>query len=694
MTGGKFLPRAYLKMAICAAILILWGAGGSGPLHAEVPVMQWEHVYPHPTGSWLNAAAWGPPGFVVVGADGEILFSTDAVQWERITINGTKEFWFQAVCYHNGKYVAVGNGNLIVASTNGQDWLIANPGTNGLLRACAGDAGTYAAVGLDKTLLVSTTGIDWQQRITPAEFSDIVFGNNTWVALTGGSTVYTSSDLENWTSVEVGSFGAPVLTSICFGEGQFIVGGAWQPGGLSGTVIETSTNGLNWASVSLNGLDAFGETRDLVFAAGTFVAVQADYFLLSTNGTAWEKIPAPDAGGDLRGIGASAGGQFVAVGSIGAMLMSDDAELWQVISIEPRLEVNSVAYANGRFVAAGGFPSYIGGPSGSGAVLSSTNGHDWQVALTDLEDQLSALAYGNGVWVVTGDDGGIFTSSNGVDWADHSLSSTSRDLHLLAYGNGRFVAFAIFRDVVYHSTNGMDWVSADAPLASEIAKVRFLNGRFMGVGGDDHGTIFFSMNGVTWEKITLNGTGWLAGMAYGKGRYVAIGRDVSAVSFDGIGWTVSPVSILIDDLQYVDGWFVGIGPRGMLVSRDGVEWQTMDQPVLNDNRLSILAYGAGTLLAGGGMNLYRGTLQDTEAFKKRLHLLHPSQLEFYGETGYDYRVEQSTNLTDWLPVSAWSAGSDQYLIWDLGPFDEPESFWRAAGRANPELFRLWQNPLQ
>ena len=62
----------------------------------------------------------------------------------------------------------------------------------------------------------------------------------------------------------------------------------------------------------------------------------------------------------------------------------------------------------------------------------------------------------------------------------------------MAYGNGHFIAWPVYRDLAYSSTNGMDWVSNSVPSASEIAKVKFLNGQFMGVGGDNDGFIFSS----------------------------------------------------------------------------------------------------------------------------------------------------------------------------------------------------------
>lgn len=653
-------------------------------VRAESPPIAWQHVHPYPSGQRLTSAAWGPLGYVVVGWDREVLLSPDGQVWERMVLtNISGSLWItDKVCYDNGKYVVIGNPTNILWSADGRNWNVADPGTNVWLRTCAGGDGKFLIAGGNHTLLVSTNAQDWEVRTVPANFTDMVYGNNLWIASTT-ERIYASTDLVNWTNTYNGFFGL-VLNTVSYGQGRFIAagaGGSDNPNGsLWGSVILTSTNGLVWDQIY--GLDAAGEIQDSVFANGQFLAVRPNFFLRSTNGANWVKITGFDAGGDLNAVTASSSGQFLAVGTKGAMLKSADTQTWQLIASNVREYFNAITHADNRFVAVGGVPYYVGGPVGSAAVVVSTNGFHWVGSLTNLENQLSAVAYGNGLWVVCGDDGGIYTSTNAVDWTDRSLPPTTHDLHKLVYGNGRFVAFAIFRDLVYHSTNGVDWVSADMPLAMEVNKVRFINGRFLGVGGDDDdGFIFSSVDGLAWEKIILEGAGWLAGVAYGKGRYVAVGRDVSAVSFDGTNWTTQRIPFSGWDVTFADGWFLAVGPNYVtMISRDGVQWKTVKSSVVNNYALENLAFGGGVVIANGGLSLYRGTISDSDDFKNRLRLLSPAQLEFYGVSAYEYRLEQSTNLVDWLPASDWAAGANQYLIWDVNTFQGAEKFWRAAGK--------------
>jgi hypothetical protein len=686
MKTGECLTR-WLHSGASQGILWFWIVTFPfRSLQAEVPEMHWQHVYPYPTGNWLNAAAWGAPGFVVVGSEREILFSESGLQWQKITNSAPTGSWLFDVCFYNGKYVVVGQAGTLLWSTNGQNWQQASAGTNTWLRACAGGAGHYVISAGNSTLLLSTNAEDWQLRQSPADFVDIVYASNRWVAVTGGSTIYTSTDLQNWTSTNVHPFGGPVLNTVCFGQGRFMASGAWESdhpnGSQFSSVILTSTNGVTWDWASLSGLDAFGEIKSSVFAAGQFVAVQAGGILRSTNGESWEKFTGFDAGGALRGVVGSTAGRFLAVGAVGTMLRSDDAQNWHVVSADPSDDIQDMAYAAGHFVAVGGSPYYIGGPAGSAVVLTSTNGNDWQASLTNLENQLSAVAYGNGLWIVCGDDGGIFTSGDAMSWTNNSLPPTTHDLRELVFGNGRFIAFAAFRDLVYHSTNGVNWVSNQTALVSQIACARFVNGRFMGVGSN--GAILSSEDGLNWQAADAPTTEALNTLAFGKGRYVVGGYFVTGYSMDGTNWTMQPAPMQVYDIQFMDGWFVAVGNNyGLLVSRDGARWESLADPNFNSFALNALAHGNGVVVAGGYLSLYRSKLSDSEAFRQRLRLLSPAQLEFYGASGYEYRIEESTNLTSWTPLAGWISETNQYLLWEAGSLQNAAKFWRAVGRPKP-----------
>ena len=566
-----------------------------------------EHVYPYPTGSWLTSATWGPSGFVAVGSGGEILFSEDALVWQKDTNGVPPGAGFLDVCHYNGKYLAVGVEGALLWSTNGQRWHEAGATTNSRLRTCTGGGGQYVIVAGNNTLLISTNAEDWEQRPAPTDFVDIVYGDNQWVAVNWSANIYTSTDLQNWTTTNVGPFGGPVLDRVCFGQGRYIIGGAWdfdQPNALFGTVILSSTNGLAWSFASLNGLDAFGEVRDSVFANGQFTMAQAGSFLRSTNGQNWEKIEGVDARGAWRGLAGSSAGQLLAVGDFGDVATSYDGKTWYLISSNPKEFLHSIAYADGHFVAVGGSPLYIGG-RGSAAAFTSTNGYDWQSSLTDLPAQLSSVAHGRRRWVVTGEYGQIFASTNAVDWSNRSIP-LSYDLSSVVFGGGRFLAFASGRNFAYQSRDGLRWTSVKVYGDRGFGAVRFLNGQFVSVG--ENGTLYFSVGGLRWSARSTHASSNLNCVAYGDHQYVAGGDSVILTSRNGIQWHQTSVPLSVQSIEFVNGLFIAMGsPSGVLVSRDAVKWEPLEDRGVRTG-VDSFAFGDGILVGISGISLYRGTL--------------------------------------------------------------------------------------
>jgi photosystem II stability/assembly factor-like uncharacterized protein len=93
------------------------------------------------------------------------------------------------------------------------------------------------------------------------------------------------------------------------------------------------------------------------------------------------------------------------------------------------LDLKSVTYGNGLFVAVGG----------RGAIFISPYGADWTKLNSPTRNFLYGVAYGNNTFVVVGDGGTILTSPDGVNWTKQA-SGTSRNLHGVTYDNGTFVA--------------------------------------------------------------------------------------------------------------------------------------------------------------------------------------------------------------------------------------------------------------
>lgn len=342
--------------------------------------------------------------------------------------------------------------------------------------------------------------------------------------------------------------------------------------------------------------------------------------------------------------------------------------------------LNALAFADGCFVAVGGVPYELGGLVGSAMVLSSMDGYQWHVSLTNLDRQLSSVAFGDGQWVVCGDDGLLFTSVDTTNWIERTFVSTSHDLGNLVYGAGRFVAFAAFQDLLYSSTNGVDWLVVEAPDVSQVQRACYVNGIFL--AGGTRGNVLYSTNGLSWGVRKTPTESWIGPIAFGKGRYVAGGDRCLLYSFDAANWVSIRVSMAVKDIAYAGGWFIAVGsnPSRMLVSADGVRWQVPAGVPWEDYGLERLAWKPSALVVSAGVNLYRGGVTDPEGYRLRLHTLGTGQLEFWSEIGSECRLEKSSDLSFWTSASDWRRGTGEYLLWDWEAPPLSPCFWRAASR--------------
>ena len=135
--------------------------------------------------------------------------------------------------------------------------------------------------------------------------------------------------------------------------------------------------------------------------------------------------------------GAYGGGIFAAVGTMGKILISDDAARWTTRSLSSPYtdSLNGVCYGNGYFVAVGDF----------GQTITGAGDPVWQVATTLATiNKLNAVCYGGGKFVAVGDSGTWLTSTNGQNWTRTYLQTGSgaflENITDVTYGNGAFAA--------------------------------------------------------------------------------------------------------------------------------------------------------------------------------------------------------------------------------------------------------------
>jgi hypothetical protein len=125
------------------------------------------------------------------------------------------------------------------------------------------------------------------------EMFDIVAGGPGLVAVGSGSTVWTSVDGFAWSrgphvkGVDEPFNGRPAIVSVASRGRELVAvgGGGWFVGGVSGSPVWTSPDGVTWSRF----------TDELVFSADlTLVIASGPGFLLFNNYGVWEAVPSEE----------------------------------------------------------------------------------------------------------------------------------------------------------------------------------------------------------------------------------------------------------------------------------------------------------------------------------------------------------------------------------------------------------------
>ena len=259
----------------------------------------------------------------------------------------------------------------------------------------------------------------------------------------------------------------------------------------------SSTDGVTWANEQAEarpGGDDNNLLRGVGYGAGLFVAVGGGpniRMLVTRDGRTWTR-PNHPSGQWLGGV-AYGNGIWVAVGGLGRRMMSTDGMTWRDVGGSGS-HLRSVAFANGRFVAAG-----------SGLCTSTTDGQQWTRAVA-CGSNAERVAGGGGRWVVVPYAGRSFaSSSDGQTWSTGSLPSDSRNG--VAYAYDRFYVSASAG--LLTSRDGMQWQTQ----ASTGLSVLAFDG-YDKLLGAQNGTLKVSGNGSTWTTGNPSGNS-IMGIAAG-----------------------------------------------------------------------------------------------------------------------------------------------------------------------------------
>jgi hypothetical protein len=276
--------------------------------------------------------------------------------------------------------------------------------------------------------------------------SSMAYGGGKFVAGGANGKMAYSTDGITWTAVRDSTFGSTSISTIAYGGGKFVAGGIGK--------IAYSTDGVTWAAV----VDRMFSNR-WIFVAYSGGKWFASYSLdggrdakvaNSDDGITWTEAV------NGRFGNAYGGGKWVA-GTIGFdgrkinMAYSSDGVTWTESSTGLPVvgsgitgaHINNITYGGGKFVVVGGAWNGRGLP----ILAYSINGETWTPILNSLlSDQIVSVAYGGGKFVANDWSKNVAYSADGINWTQSNMLLEGGPI---SYGNGRFVIGGYNGKLVY-----------------------------------------------------------------------------------------------------------------------------------------------------------------------------------------------------------------------------------------------------
>ena len=346
----------------------------------------------------LSIVAYGNGTFVAMGTD-LVLTSPDGITWTNQT------FDIPASCtklrFDGGKFVAVGKDGVMLTSPDGIAWTTVIPATPGPIGTPVTNGSVIVATeSIQGAVLTSPDGVRWTARYLPNKehlgiltygkglfvgigkddadsrvvmtsadgitwarhdlgFSDwvmdIAFGNNAFVIVTGGSTIYTSTDAATWIPGSLSDRPA----SVTFKDGNFLAVGSHT--------VYSSPDGFNWSGYAAN----LQLSPSQILGGSVTSAIIDDLGGLFTSSgyKNWRQRTSPFSFGYyFVGFGNNT---FMAAGN-GGLLTSNDGKTWVNRILTPPFVPYGAVLFNDTFIITGENPYATTTTDNTGGMIFQT----------------------------------------------------------------------------------------------------------------------------------------------------------------------------------------------------------------------------------------------------------------------------------------------------------------------------------
>ena len=449
--------------------------GAFGTILSSTDTNVWSNVNSG-TRETLNAIVWTGAKWVVVGTKGIILTSTDGTSWTNQTSGTTSNLTSIA---WSGNQLLAGiysstTGN-ILSSTDGTTWTSVS---NSNIASIIWDGSQFVGIHVinsvtPKTPATSADGVNWRDKTALGSSASAIYWNGSEYLVVGDKfqSAYTSSDLQTWSTSFVGTNSS--INHVASQGGM-----QWAATLAQGRILET-TDGSSWIDKSTN-LTALQHLNDVIYANNQFVAVgDAGIILTSSDGSSWTSQTSGTTA-DLRAVTWS-GSQYLTVAKgtgFGAaantvVLTSTDGVNWSQMNTDFRTAPRGIA-ANGNAIVVGGNSLYA----------TTDKGATWQQIAGFYQGTVTGLKASDVLWngstFIAVSDYGTAISSDGVNWSS-SVHNTYNPTRLIWDGQ-RFVGVGGGKARIYTSTNGLNWANiSNTKTPFALNDILFSNGSYITV---------------------------------------------------------------------------------------------------------------------------------------------------------------------------------------------------------------------
>ena len=463
--------------------------------------------------------------------------------------------------------------------------------------------------------------------INPSSFRYL---NNKYIGI-GGTYIYYSDDMLNWSSVNVPNLDSSGIADIAYGEGKYVIiqyfsSNAGYSTNLTNWTIASSLQYNNWFS--------------LAYGNGTFVATSGSSpYAVSSNGINWSNNVSATHGfnTDIKFLN----GYFYSSSS-GSLERSTDGITWQTCNT-PAIPYG-ITYGNGL---------YVGGVYNSATVVYSYDGLNFS-SYTGSSFVHKRPYFFNGVYYITTQNNVVIRySTDGFNW----LNSTGfpGNVNNMVYAQGKLYVGSGNTVWVTNATPGRFEVNPlrtgnlddveigrlspnnanfidvsvnnNLNVSSQYSSTSPFNGALTVAGGVGIGGTLNANSVVTYNRLQnqsfsgasvgssdgrMGGYGAILGhdrILFGNGTFVtnsSWGAYNAAYSTDGLNWTASalPVNQGYPVNIFGNGYFVlsATGATTVLYSTNGISWSQVS--IGNTESRTTGAYGNGKYVIVGSGTTY------------------------------------------------------------------------------------------